>query len=112
MTAKPQRDQNEVQDQPRCIGRGAVWLCEESCGELAFGNGAILAEYEILPLFHPIDAIYANIRRATVSSARSVGANDLLIVAHALGLDATLVTDDPSEFSNIPGLAVENWLRQ
>lgn len=69
-------------------------------------------EYEILPLFHPIDAIYANIRRATVSSARSVGANDLLIVAHALGLDATLVTDDPSEFSNIPGLAVENWLRQ
>ena len=73
---------------------------------------AILAEYEILPLFHPIDVIYADIRHARASAGKTVGPNDLLIAAHALSLDAVLVTDNTSEFSRVPGLAVENWLRQ
>ena len=73
---------------------------------------AILAEYEILPLLHPIDEIYAEIRHATASAGNAVGANDLLIAAHALSLGAILVTDNTSEFSRVPGLALENWLRQ
>ena len=73
---------------------------------------AILAEYEILPLLHPIDEIYAEFRHATASAGKSVGSNDLLIAAHALCLNATLVSDNASEFSRIPGLAVVNWLRQ
>jgi tRNA(fMet)-specific endonuclease VapC len=36
---------------------------------------------------------------------------DMLIAAHALALDALLVTDNEREFSRVPGLKVENWLR-
>lgn len=40
-----------------------------------------------------------------------IGANDMLIAAHALALDCTLVTDNEREFRRVPGLRVENWLR-
>ncbi len=36
---------------------------------------------------------------------------DLLIAAHALSLNATLVTNNERDFAGIPGLAVENWTR-
>ena len=34
---------------------------------------------------------------------------DLLIAAHALFLDATLVTNNTREFERVPGLSIENW---
>ncbi|MEH2127845.1 hypothetical protein [Nostoc sp.] len=36
--------------------------------------------------------------------------NDLLIAAHALALNLTLVTANVREFERVPGLRVENWL--
>ncbi len=36
--------------------------------------------------------------------------NDMLIAAHALSLDHTVVTANHREFSRVPGLRVENWL--
>ncbi|MEH1929899.1 PIN domain-containing protein [Nostoc sp.] len=36
--------------------------------------------------------------------------NDLLIAAHALALNLTLVTANVREFERVPGLSVENWL--
>ena len=38
-----------------------------------------------------------------------MGANDLLIAAHALTLGRGLATDDQA-FPRVPGLHVENWL--
>nr|WP_269432184.1 hypothetical protein [Cupriavidus basilensis] len=38
------------------------------------------------------------------------GANDMLIAAHAMALDAVLVTDDTAAFSRIGGLRLENWI--
>jgi len=35
----------------------------------------------------------------------------MLIAAHALALDATLVTDNEREFRRIDGLKMDNWLR-
>ena len=35
---------------------------------------------------------------------------DRLIAAHALALNATLVTNNPRDFEDIPNLRVENWL--
>jgi tRNA(fMet)-specific endonuclease VapC len=36
---------------------------------------------------------------------------DRLIAAHALALDATIVTANEADFADIPGLKVENWTR-
>ena len=41
-----------------------------------------------------------------------IGPLDTLIAAHARSLDAVLVTDNVREFSRVPGLTVENWLRR
>ncbi len=35
----------------------------------------------------------------------------MLIAAHALATDSVLVTDNVREFSRVPELMVENWLR-
>ena len=39
------------------------------------------------------------------------GKLDRFIAAHALALDLTLVTNDESDFADIPGLAIKNWTR-
>ena len=38
-----------------------------------------------------------------------IGANDLWIACHALAIDATLVTNNTSEFRRVTGLQLENW---
>jgi tRNA(fMet)-specific endonuclease VapC len=69
----------------------------------------LLEHIEVAPLENGVDRTYADIRHALESSGRPIGANDLLVAAHALEQDATLVTDNVEEFQRVPGLAVENW---
>jgi tRNA(fMet)-specific endonuclease VapC len=45
------------------------------------------------------------------SKGQIIGQNDLLIAAHAVTLDAVLVTDNVDEFRRVKGLRIENWLR-
>ena len=52
---------------------------------------------------------YAKIRADLTRLGTMIGANDLLIAAHARSLDLTLVTNNTSEFSRVHGLAIENW---
>lgn len=42
--------------------------------------------------------------------ARPIGPLDTLIAAHALSLEAVLVTCNVREFRRVAGLRVENWL--
>jgi tRNA(fMet)-specific endonuclease VapC len=56
-------------------------------------------------------AHYGSLRALLEKAGQLIGGNDLLIAAHALELGATLVTDNVREFSRVPGLKVENWLR-
>ena len=65
---------------------------------------------EILPIKPPTDARYAEIRLTLEKAGTPIGPNDLWIAAHALALDFTLVTDNITKFSRVPGLRVENWL--
>ena len=44
------------------------------------------------------------------SQDKPIGPNDMLIAAHALTLDCTVVTGNDREVSRVPGLKVENWL--
>ena len=52
---------------------------------------------------------YADIRANLKRRGEMIGANDLLIAAHARSLKAVLVTNNVREFSRVKGLKVENW---
>jgi tRNA(fMet)-specific endonuclease VapC len=71
---------------------------------------AILEAIEVLPLEKPADRHYASIRWTLEQRGEPIGPNDLLIAAHALALESTLVTANVREFSRVPGLQVANWL--
>jgi tRNA(fMet)-specific endonuclease VapC len=72
---------------------------------------AVLGALEVLALEAPADLRYGKIRASLERKGRPIGANDLLIAAHAQSLDLTLVTDNEREFSRVDGLRIENWLR-
>lgn len=59
----------------------------------------------------PADAAYAELRATLEKAGTPIGQMDMLIAAHALALDATLVTANEREFSRVPGLKVENWMK-
>ncbi len=54
---------------------------------------------------------YANARHALELAGMPIGSNDLWIAAHALADERIVVTANEREFSRVPGLRVENWLR-
>ena len=62
-------------------------------------------------LDYPADAAvhYAQIRAFLKTNGIMIGANDLLIAAHARCLSLTLVTNNTREFIRVPGLGIENW---
>jgi len=69
-----------------------------------------LSVLEIWPIDAPVDEFYADVRHA-LRQGRNIGPSDLWIAAHALSLDAVLVTANEGEFSRVPGLKIENWLK-
>jgi len=71
----------------------------------------ILAALPILSLEPPADEAYGRIRADLEARGLPIGANDLLIAAHALSLGHVVVTDNEREFARVPGLTIENWLR-
>ncbi len=90
--------------------------------ELAYGvqvsprqqqDQAALDHYlrHVLVLDFPSDAAldYAVIRADLKKSGTMIGANALLIAAHARCLGLTLVTNNTREFSRVPALKLENW---
>jgi len=56
--------------------------------------------------------IYGKIRTELEKSGNVIGAYDLQIAAHALSLDAVLVTNNEREFKRIKGLRIENWAKE
>jgi tRNA(fMet)-specific endonuclease VapC len=52
---------------------------------------------------------YGAIRAELRQRGKMIGANDLLIAAHARCVGVRLVTNNTREFGRIPGLKIENW---
>jgi tRNA(fMet)-specific endonuclease VapC len=73
---------------------------------------AVLGVLPVLPLVDDADRRYGQLRHAIEQQGRPIGGNDMLIAAHALAMDAVLVTANDSEFTRVSGLAVENWLAE
>lgn len=85
------------------VRRGSARLSEQLADYLGTMN--------ILAFESPADVVYAELRTRLERAGTPIGANDLLIAAHALALRLTLVTDNEREFKRVPDLTIENWLR-
>src|SRR5215216_469348 len=95
-------------------GESAVFTSLIVVAELRFGvakSGSrrlaarlelVLSELPVEPLTTPADQRYATLRVALERAGTPIGQNDMLIAAHALALDATVVTDNEKEFSRVP----------
>jgi tRNA(fMet)-specific endonuclease VapC len=66
----------------------------------------VLAEWTILPWDADSARSFLAFRRQGVR----IGSMDLKIACIALAHDATLLTRNGSDFAQVPGLRVENWL--
>ncbi|MDW9414092.1 type II toxin-antitoxin system VapC family toxin [Sinorhizobium meliloti] len=104
---------------PKEIYTSIVVASELRYGCAKKGSAKLLAKVEslleivpVLPLDIPADTRYGSIRAELESLGQTIGSNDLLIAAHAYGLDLTLVTDNIREFSRVRGLSLENWLER
>ena len=114
--------QGVVARQIAAVGEEAVCTSIVVAAELRFGAAkrahprltqqveSILAALAVLPLELPADALYAQLRCTLERAGQPIGPNDMLIAAHALALECTLVTANVSEFARVPGLSVVNWL--
>lgn len=71
--------------------------------------GGLLVYVNVLDLLEDAAGHYADIRGDLKRRGTMIGANDLLIAAHARSLELTLVTNNTAEFVRVTGLELENW---
>lgn len=53
---------------------------------------------------------YGKVRTELERAGTPMGAMDLMIAAHALSLNLTLITHNLKEFQRVPGLRAESWV--
>jgi tRNA(fMet)-specific endonuclease VapC len=100
------------------VAMSAIVLAELQYGisksRLREHNGAALQDFlDYCPVEdwpHEAAGVYGNIRLALERRGTSIGGNDLLIAAHTIYIEATLVTHNTREFKRVPGLKTEDWV--
>jgi len=115
--------QGRIAERIKVVGEHAICTNIVVAAELRYGAAkkasprlteqvdAVLGVIEILPLELPADEIYGSIRTQLELAGTPIGGNDLIIAAHAITLDLTLVSDNEREFTRVAGLRIENWLK-
>jgi tRNA(fMet)-specific endonuclease VapC len=100
------------------VGTSVIVDCELRFGLAKNPSARLLDAYRVtMAAIHVFDLDrtvtqrYANLRQYLDGQGIPIGPNDMLIAAHALALDCTLVTDNEEEFRRVPGLRIENWAR-
>ena len=73
------------------------------------GLMAFLTGIEVLDFDAEAAREYGLIRTQLKRQGAPIGANDLLIAAHAKSRGLTLITNNTKEFERIEGLSIENW---
>ena len=103
---------------PGDVGISAITLAELAHGAEKSArpdqNRSALVQFllplEVAAFDHTAAHAFGRIRAYLERTGQRIGAMDLLIAAHALGLETTLVTNNRREFQRVPGLRVEDWL--
>jgi len=70
-----------------------------------------LAPLEILSYDDMAAQEYGKIRASLERHGTPIGPMDMLIAAHALSLNCTLVTNNEREFSSVASLKIKNWVK-
>lgn len=101
---------------------GEIGLSSVVAAELAYGvvkSGSLrnrralemfLAPLEIMPLDENVIWAHGELRADLERRGQSIGSLDTMIAAHALSMNAVLVTNNTREFSRVQGLKLENWV--
>lgn len=70
-----------------------------------------VAPLKILPYGDESAQYYGDLRAYLEKLGTPIGSLDMLIAAHALSIDCTLVTSNEKEFIRIPNLKIDNWVK-
>ena len=103
-------------EDPYSIGLSSVSAAELACSVAKSGSTKnqralemFLSALKILPFAEQTIWEYGRIRYELERTGQSIGSLSTLIAAHAISLNATLVTNSTREFARIRGLRLENW---
>lgn len=113
----------KVMDQVRWVGRSQIRLCAPVEAELWYGVSKSIKQAEnrqqlltllswltSLPFAGDATQHFGEIRAFLVKRGTPIGPYDLQIAAIARANGLTVVTNNTSEFTRVPGLMVEDWL--
>ena len=101
------------------IGISSITLSELSYGvsksskpeQNQIALAQFIAPLEILPYGDDAAQYYGTLRTHLEKHGTPIGSLDMLIAAHALSADCSLVTNNEKEFIRIPNLKIENWVK-
>lgn len=118
------KNRNGVADHVDALPRTQLCASEITVAELIYGayNSKNFEKHyreamwlknniEIYPISDALDD-YGDIRFATKRKGNPIGQFDLLIGATARHYDLTVVTDNQKDFSPMPGVRIENWVKR
>ncbi len=101
---------------------GEICISSITVAELMYGvhkskhkqkNQLALHEFllplEIMPFTEKTAFFYGELRSCLERKGKLIGSMDLMIAAHALSMNLTLVTNNKKEFARVPKLNIENW---
>ena len=104
------------------MSREDIGISAISVAELEFGIAAskkqndnfkrlerFLLDFEVIDFNRISAAAYGPLRSSLQAQGTPIGPMDFLISAHALAINATLVTNNTREFQRVPGLRLEDW---
>jgi tRNA(fMet)-specific endonuclease VapC len=114
-----------VEDRLRKLRVGEVAISTIALAELEYGAAKskrpehhrellvkFCAPLAVVPFDTAASEQYGRVRTFLEGEGTPIGPLDTLIASHALSLGTKLITGNEDEFRRVPGLAVENWLRQ
>lgn len=79
-------------------------------GQNRLALSQFVAPLEIMPYDDAAAQQYGELRADLERRGTPIGSMDMLIAAHALALNTSLVTNNEREFIRVPGLSTENWV--
>ena len=102
---------------PNEFGINPIVACEIEYGLAKRGSSKLRRQIEtilqaitIFELPPDIATHYGQIRVELERQGTPIGPNELVIAAHGLASNLTVVTGNEKEFRRVQGLTVENWL--